>query len=352
MRIALTSLYLPGGSKIGVGYQVHGLANALIDRGHEVTVFSQCEPGEGAKYQAEVVPARSRGATFGFAWDLRRVDFSGFDVLNAHGDDWFLWGKKRPWHVHTYHGSCLAEMMNIPGWKGKLRMGTLAVCEQQAGLLADVRVTVSENTKRYVKGIQHVVPCGTDLDAFQPRDKADVPTLLFVGTMHGRKRGAWLLKIFHEVVKPAVPNARLWCVCDQPKKLPAGYDRDVTFWGRVSEKQLCELYSAAWLFTLPSTYEGFGVPYIEAMASGTAVVATPNPGSREVTADGRYGAIADDRTLGTKIIALLSDSSMRKVLEAQGLERSLRYGWQSICEQYENLYTPKTGKRHPLTPTT
>ena len=102
MKIALLSLYLPSGSKIGVGYQVHYLANALVKRGHSVTVFSQTGASEDSLYEVAVLCPRKRLRTFGFAWDLRAYDFSRFDVMNAHGDDWFLWGRKRPvCHVQT-----------------------------------------------------------------------------------------------------------------------------------------------------------------------------------------------------------------------------------------------------------
>ena len=49
LRIAITSLYLPGSSKIGVGFQVHHLANSLVARGHSVTVFSPDDAGESAR---------------------------------------------------------------------------------------------------------------------------------------------------------------------------------------------------------------------------------------------------------------------------------------------------------------
>ena len=59
----------------------------------------------------------------------------------------------------------------------------------------------------------------------------------------------------------------------------------------VDSEKLSELYSAAWIFCLPSSYEGFGRPYVEAMAAGTPVVATPNPGAMEVLENGRFGLI-------------------------------------------------------------
>ena len=57
LRVAMSSYYLPSGSKMGVGYQAHALANALVDRGHTVTVFSSCGHSEGARYQQKPFPA-------------------------------------------------------------------------------------------------------------------------------------------------------------------------------------------------------------------------------------------------------------------------------------------------------
>src|SRR5438270_392015 len=108
MNIAMISLYLPNGSKIGSGYQAHYMANALVRRGHDVTMFSPCEGPEGALYRTRTVSPGRRFRTFGFALRLRHVEFSGFDAIHAHGEDYWLWGRG-PIHVRTMHGSCLAE---------------------------------------------------------------------------------------------------------------------------------------------------------------------------------------------------------------------------------------------------
>ena len=349
MKIALASLLLPSGSKIGVGYQVHYLANALVRRGHEVTVFSACARPEDALYEARTVPPRRRLRTFGFAWDLRRVDFSPFDVLNAHGDDWFLWGVKRPWHVHTFHGSCLAEMLNIRGVAARLRMGLLALCEQQSNLLSDETVAVSENTRRYVAGIRHIIPCGVDLGRFRrgaAAERSARPALLFVGTMHGRKRGRMLRELFLREVQPAVPGAELWCVCEQPADLPE--TEGVRFFGRLPEADLLRLFREAWVFCLPSTYEGFGVPYIEALASGLPVVATANPGAVEVLAHGRYGVLTDDAGLPGELVRLLRSEEARHARAEAGLRRAADYSWDTVCARYEQLYRRETPSVAPL----
>jgi phosphatidyl-myo-inositol alpha-mannosyltransferase len=334
MRIAMTSLYLPGGSKIGVGYQVHHMANQLVRRGHSVTVYSQCTSGEDALYEAHLVKPGKRWRTFGFAWDLREVDFSDFDVLHAHGDDWFLWGKKRPRHIHTYHGSCLAESGHQRNFRERVRMMALAACEYGSLGLCDESVAVSEGTRAYIPGIRHVIPNGVELGQFYPSDKkAERPTCLFVGALRGRKRGNLLLEMFKRDVLPELPNAVLWLVCDEPVE-----GEGIQWFGRVSTSLLGELYRRAWVFCLPSSYEGFGVPYIEAMASGTAVVATPNRGALEVLQNGTCGIISGEERLGKRLLQVLRDARLREFLEQTGLKRAQSYGWEIVCHAYEKLY--------------
>jgi glycosyltransferase involved in cell wall biosynthesis len=341
MKIAVVSLYLPGGSKIGVGYQVHAFANQMVLRGHAVTVFSSCPPGDAPLYECRILKRNGRARTFRFAWDLRSEDFSGFDVLHAHGDDWFLWGKDRPFHVHTYHGACLAEFLHHRNAREKTRMLALAVCEFGSTFLADVRVGVSENTRAYIPRIERVVPNGVDLEGYHPGGtRSERPAILFVGTLRGRKRGGWLREVFEREVRPAVSGAELWMVCEE-----AVDGEGIRWFGRVSEDLLRELYRRAWVFCLPSTYEGFGIPYIEAMASGTPVVATPNPGAVEVTRGGTCGLVLRDGRLGAGLVRALRDQSLREYLERMGLERVRDFQWARVCSDYEQIYPGSSAAR-------
>lgn len=338
MKIALTSLYLPSDSKIGVGYVVHALANQLAARGHEVTVFSGCGPSEGARYQTQWIAPRAQFSTFGFALDLRRVNFSGFDVLNAHGDDWFLWGRTRPRHIHTFHGSCFAEMLHSANPKRALRMGVLAACELSPLFLADVRTAVSGVTRRFLPRIEHIIPNGVDTRAFAPtpfRARPENPTILFVGSLYGRKRGNLLLKIFREYVLPRVPNARLCGVCDPPDDARS----DSEEWtGRIGQDELIARFQSADVFCLPSSYEGFGVPYIEAMAAGLPVVATNNDGAREVLRGGKDGILSRDDDLGEHIVRLLQNADERQLWRERGLARARDFDWERVTDQYLALY--------------
>jgi len=334
LKIAITSLYLPSGSKIGVGYVVHNFANKMIQRGHEVTVFSQSGPMLDSLYRVVVVPSGTKLRTFRFAWALRSCDFSKFDILHAHGDDWFLWGVKRPRHIHTLHGSCLAEMLHATDLRSKLRMAALSVGEFSACLLSDEIVAVSSNTRRYNPWARLVIPNGVDTDLFHPGpEKSRVPTLLFVGTMRGRKRGAMLLEIFQREIRPKVPHAEFWAVCEEEVS-----GEGVRWKGRVAADELADLYRRAWVFSLPSSYEGFGVPYIEAMASGTPVVATPNVGACEVTDDGRAGVLCPEEELGANLVRMLTDTVLRDRMRRAGLLRARDFSWDRVCDDYEALY--------------
>lgn len=341
MKIALTSYYLPSGSKIGVGYMVHYLANQLVRRGHEVTVFSACPRCADARYETVQLPCGKPFQTFRFAWNLRKVDFSRFDVLNAHGDDPFLWGCNRPRHVHTYHGACLAEMFHAASFRIRLKMAALALCELDSAFLADERVAVSANTRRYIPRIGTIIPNGVDVSKFTPgtEPKSECPSVLFVGSMAGRKRGAMLVDLFEREIRPALPEAQLWMVCEDSIER-----RGVRSFGRVSLERLVSLYRRAWVFCMPSSYEGFGVPYIEAMACGVPVVATPNPGACEVTCDGRYGWLAADDELPGALLRVLKEPELRERMRQSGLRRALDFTWDAVCEKYEQLYrTPEKG---------
>ena len=122
----MISYYLPSGSKIGVGHQVHQLANEMVDRGHEVEVFSECPPVDGARYGHARIELSGSLRTFRFAMALRRVDFDKYDVLHAHGDDYWLWRRRARAHVRTLHGSCFEEALRIRGAIARLRMLALA----------------------------------------------------------------------------------------------------------------------------------------------------------------------------------------------------------------------------------
>jgi len=343
LRIAMVSNYLPSDSKMGVGYQAHAMATELARRGHEVVMFSPSPPVEGAEYAYRAVPLTGSLRTFRFALALREQDFSGFDVIHAHGDDYWLWRRRAPVHVRTMHGSCFEEALRIRGAKERLRMLVLGVTETLATLVADRTVLVSPGTRRWMPWVSTVVPNGVDVDRFAAQvPKAERPTVLFVGTWGARKRGALLADAFLRDVVPRVPDAELRMVTrDAPDDLPPA----VSALGRLDDAELAEEYGRAWVFCLPSTYEGFGIPYAEAMAAGVPVVATPNIGARFVTDGGRAGVLVAPESLGLAIADVLSNSERRTALGEAGLRRAAAFDLRRVVDAYERIYRDGLGRR-------
>ena len=171
-------------------------------------------------------------------------------------------------------------------------------------------------------------PAGIEGPAAAPTP-AESPTVLFVGTWAGRKRGAFLHRIFTEEVVHRIPNAQLWMVSDHCVET----DR-VRWFARPSDDELGELYSRAWVLAAPSLYEGFGLYYLEAMASETMVVASPNPRVHVRPRSGQGGPAGGGRQLRPAIAEALESDDMRAGYVARGRERAGDFSWAKAVEDH------------------
>lgn len=344
MRIAELSFHLPSASRVkcgGVAYAVHRLANALCQRGHAVTVFTSDEPPADASYEVRTVlshwpsgPLRAWLQYWRLSFRFAAQDFSDFDIIHAHGDDALIW-KPGPPLVRTFHGAALAEAIHAPSWKRKLWYLSFVPRELWEAAKADVVVSNVASTKHHIPGIDHVIPNSVDGRLFYADNtpKSANPSILFVGTMGGRKRGRKLLEIFQARIRPALPEAELWLVADESVNAPG-----VVSIHKPDDASLADLYRRAWVHCLPSTYEGFGIPYIEAMACGTPVVATPNDGARALLEDGKRGLLTPVEELGSTLLSLLQDASERQRIATLGLQRACEFTQDRVVDAYESLF--------------
>ncbi|NNC11873.1 glycosyltransferase family 4 protein [Planctomonas sp. JC2975] len=207
-----------------------------------------------------------------------------------------------------------------------------------ASIVADRTSVVSPRTRRWTPWVKTVIPNGVDATRFRPdaKRRSDAPTVLFVGTWTNRKRGADLARVFQRDVLPSIPSARLEMVC---RDAPADPGPGVVVLGELTDAQLVEAYQRAWVFCLPSDYEGFGIPYAEAMASGLPVVATPNIGAQYVTDDGAAGVLAPLESIGVALRDLLADSEARALLAQRSSARGSQFSLDRVVDAYEQLYT-------------
>jgi phosphatidylinositol alpha-mannosyltransferase len=347
LRLALIQRFLPSRSRGGAGHFTHGLANALVARGHQVTVFSADPPPDDARYRVvRLDPPGGRLAPLTFPLTVARQDFSRFDLVHAQGDEQWLPRRGTPPVVRTLHGSSLAEAIHNGLGRRSPKHLALHLYFYAGELLATMRaeavVAVSASVRSHYPRLDRVIPNGVDIERFASGggDKSPGPSILFVGELASRKRGLWLIDRFLREVRPALPEAELWLVSPDPAEGPG-----LRWWGWVEPSQLVSLYQRAWVLCLPSSYEGFGRPYVEAMAAGTPVVASPNPGAREVLDEGRYGWIVPDEALGPALCRLLGDADLRAELAQRGQLRARRYAWPVVAEAYEQVYDSVLARR-------
>jgi len=317
-----------------------------------VTVLSHDPAPENALYRVALVPTTSpiaghQSAPFTFPFQVAKQDFSGFNVIHAQGDEQMI-SRRSPPVVRTMHGSALAEAIHN-GWrqcspKRFFMHLYFYVAELVADLRADAVIAVSRDTSRYYPKVYGVIPNGVDLEHYSTLqgEKTTQPTILFVGELDSRKRGRLLLDSFRERVRRLLTDAELWLVC--PEKVEG---EGIRWLGNVNGEVLARLYREAWVFCLPSSYEGFGRPYIEAMAAGTPVVATPNAGAMEILDNGRFGLIVSEEHLGETLVKLLTDADLRERLSKSGLDRATVYSWERVAEQYEHVYENVLKRRSP-----
>ena len=195
-------------------------------------------------------------------------------------------------------------------------------------------LAVSERTKRDLMELYSVpeqkitvTPHGVD-PAFGPGEGGSRDYLLFVGAVQARKDPLAAAVAAREVGLPLVVAGP-----EREPTLARNLRRSgVTLRGYVEKDELARLYRGAAALVLPSRYEGFGLPVLEAMASGTPVVASDDPALREVAGNAAVYAEGD---FTDAVRQALAD---RDRLVAAGLERAKRFSWDETARRTLAVY--------------
>jgi glycosyltransferase involved in cell wall biosynthesis len=222
-------------------------------------------------------------------------------------------------------------------------------------------VTVSESSKRDIAsqmGVEvdrmTVVPVGVDHTVFRPQDdEAPVPGRIMV-TSSSDVPMKGLVPLLEAVAKLRTERDIELVVIGNPRpggRVAKAIERlglapIVRFVSGISDEELARNYARAEVAVVPSLYEGFSLPAIEAMACGVALVATTGGALPEVVGtDGETGLLVapdDPGALAAAIGRLLDDGPLRRRLGAAGRERVLgRFTWQvtaaGTAQQYRAL---------------
>ncbi len=169
--------------------------------------------------------------------------------------------------------------------------------------------------------------------------------LLFVGSIEPRKNLLNLLKAYHllsTTLKKEYPLVLVGFKGWENKKIMQEIDKEkayIHYLGYVSDEELAHVYNLATLFIYPSLYEGFGIPPLEAMACGTAVVASKVASIPEACGDAaEYIDPNNIQDITEKVSALLLDETKRGLLITKGFEHCLRFTWDKAADAHMKVF--------------
>jgi len=120
-----------------------------------------------------------------------------------------------------------------------------------------------------------------------------------------------------------------------------GISSKVFFVGRASHDQAVSLFAGCSFFVLPSRHEPMGIVNLEAMAAGKAVLATAVGGVPELVIDQETGLLVPGENIeamSAALTTLAQNTSLRQQMGAAGLQRVKLFSWQSLADQYEDVY--------------
>ena len=381
MRIALVSPYdlgVPG----GVQSHVRHLAAALLATGDEVVLLGPGEPGVQRGVAARgATPAAAAEVTVGAT---RGVPFNGAVAPIAVGPGAGLrtvqvLRRLAPDVVHVHEplvptvgpaavlGAPAPVVVTLHAWSDDDRAYRLVrPLGRRLLARAGAALAVSPAAARYHAGALGVaqddltvVPNGVDVARFAAaREQAAAPggdappSVVFVGRLEPRKGVLVLARAYRELLGTH-PEARLTVIGDGPQReeltrLLAGVpDGQVELAGRVEGGRLAAALAAADVAVAPALGgESFGIVLLEAMAAGTAVVASSIPGYRGVVTEGADGVLVppgDATALARALADLVDDPDRRARMVAAGTATAARHDWPVVARSLRAHYLAVAG---------
>ena len=230
---------------------------------------------------------------------------------------------------------------------------------------SDCILTVSEASKRDILHFFNVLPekivvvynaidehfwltpPEDEVARVRERYQLDHQFVLYVGNIKPHKNLVRLIEAFDELRHTGFDELKLLIIGDEISKLPAlrravhrhKLHKHVRFLGYVSDSTLRVLYRLAAMFVFPSLYEGFGLPPLEAMASGTPVVTSNQSSLPEVTGDA--AVLVDPYDVNSIVEGMrrvLTDSELADDLRRRGPERAREFSWARSVEMTRQVY--------------
>lgn len=186
---------------------------------------------------------------------------------------------------------------------------------------------------------------GAELHVFRLKYGLDRPYILAVGTLEPRKNLPMLLRAF-AAISDRIPHRLVlvgpegWLTDElHHTVVELGLGNRLVMTGFVADEVLGGWYSAADLVAVPSLYEGFGLPMLEAMSCGAPIVASNASALPEVGQNGVvYVGPQDQRAWSDALISLIEDESKRAQLAEAGIARAAAFSWDQTARDTWRVY--------------
>lgn len=361
MRVGIVCPYswdIPG----GVSAHVADLAEALIRMGHYVSVLA---PAEFDELLPNYVVSTGKPRAVRYNGSVARLSFGPiaarkvskwiedgeFDVLHVHEplapslSVLACWAANGP-IVATWHSSMDKSRMML----------TLSKLAQTAMEKVSARIAVSEAARttliKHVGGDAVVIPNGVDVSTFMNAKPmfgwpGAYKSIVFLGRGDEPRKGLSVLVEAYPEIRRQHPNIRLLIAgpgepADTLKKLSREDRASVTVLGMVAPQDKASVLASGTIYVAPNTGgESFGIVLLEAMASGTPVVASDLEAFKRVLNNGKAGITFENENsqdLAKVVSDLLSDPDRCAELSAQGKLRAAEFDWSVVAERIVDVY--------------
>ncbi len=347
LRIGVNALYLIPGGVGGTEIYLRNLVRALgeIDSVNEYFLFTNRETGnslapERGKFHTVAQPVRAAFRPARIAWEQGVLPLAvaawRIDVLlNPGFTAPILCGCPQVTVFHDLQHKRHPEhfrRLDLPFWRTLLFWSA----HVSRTLLADSEAT-REDLERFYRLPRNrirVVPLGVDPKFFELVRRPE-PFLLAVSTLHPHKNLDRLLRVFAEF-RRGRPQFRLTIAglrgfdTDhlQALRRELGLAESVEFTGWIPRADLYDLYARAFAFVYPSTFEGFGLPVLEALAAGVPAGCSRIEPLASMAADAALlFDPGDERDMAGAIERICCDEPLRARLSAAGPKRAALFSW-------------------------
>jgi len=346
MRIAVDATRLLREVR-GIGRYVRALLPRFVEQRADVSLTLFAKPRDVAKL-SEWVAADPHLAPRTEVESIRRIEKTSADVF------WYPWNISLPAPARGAVVVTIHDVANLalpdPRWTAwrknrRWRKRYTATARLATLFLVDSEFTASEvhRTLGVPDEQMRVVLLAADDSPVPPPDGDAAalerlgvrePFLLTVGAADRRKNYAMLERAIQQAIST---ESRLTLVQAGPRRHTNG-NKAAPPWlrtlGFVSESDLVALYRSTTALVMPSTYEGFGLPVLEAMRVGAPVICARAASLPEVGGDAAAWVEPDDDVrLAEMITRLMTDQTLRDSMRVAGLAQEARFSWDTTARQ-------------------